>query len=105
VKTARAHAKDRGRPVSDTVAERLTEALDAALIDPGAAQLLRSDQLTSALRHVGLGVVDETGAPAKFAPIKPRAVRSAPAKAPAKHTARPHDPAPDVGQLPYLGLG
>jgi hypothetical protein len=84
VRTARAHAKDRDRAISDSVADRLTETLDAALIDPGAAQLLRSGQLTSALRHVGFGVVDETGAPAKLAPMKPRTVRRAPAKSPAK---------------------
>jgi septal ring factor EnvC (AmiA/AmiB activator) len=89
VRTARERAKDRGRAVSATVADRLTETLDAALIDPGAAQQLRSGQLTSALRHVGFGVVDETGAPVKFAPMKPRTVRRAPAKAPAKQAVRP----------------
>jgi hypothetical protein len=95
VGNARAHAKDRGRTVSDTVADRLTETLDAALIDPGAAQLLRSGQLTSALRHVGFGVVDETGAPAKFAPMEPRTVRRAPAKAQAKRAARTQRPTVD----------
>jgi hypothetical protein len=89
VRTARARANDRDRAISDSVADRLTETLDAALIDPGAAQLLRSGQLTSALRHVGFGVVDETGAPAKLAPMKPRTVRRAPAKAPVKRPARP----------------
>ena len=92
VKTARAEAKSLGRSVTPTVADRLTETLDAALIDPGAAQLLRSGQLTSALRHVGFGVVDETGSPAKLAPMKPRTVRSTPAnkpiKKPANNTAR-----------------
>jgi hypothetical protein len=95
VRSARARAKDRGRAVSATVADRLTETIDAALIDPGAAQLLRSGQLTSALRHVGFGVVDETGAPAKLAPMKPRTVRRAPAKAPAKRAARPQAPTVD----------
>ena len=76
VRTAAAHANSLNRPVSGEVAQRLTETLDAALVDPGAAQLLRTGQLTSALRHVGFGVVDETGAPAKLAPIKPRVVRS-----------------------------
>ena len=92
VKTARAEAKSLGRTVTPTVADRLTETLDAALIDPGAAQLLRSGQLTSALRHVGFGVVDETGSPAQLAPMKPRTVRTTPAKKlikqPAKNTAR-----------------
>jgi hypothetical protein len=95
VRTARERAKDRGRAVSATVADRLTETLDAALIDPGAAQLLRSGQLTSALRHVGFGVVDESGAPARFAPMKPRTVRRAPAKAPAKQAVRPRRPTVD----------
>jgi hypothetical protein len=43
------------------VADRVTETLDAALVDPGTAQLLRTGRLTSALRHVGFGVVDESG--------------------------------------------
>jgi len=85
VKTARDHAATLGHTVSGPVAERLSETLDAALVDPGAAQLLRTGQLTSALRHVGFGVVDETGEPAKLAPIAPRIVRRAPApKTPAK---------------------
>ncbi|MGW7680586.1 hypothetical protein ACWGID_07585 [Kribbella sp. NPDC054772] len=33
-------------------------------------------ELTSALRHVGFGVVDEYGEPAQLAPVKPRVVRS-----------------------------
>jgi hypothetical protein len=92
VKTARVEAKTLGRSVTPTVADRLTETLDAALIDPGAAQLLRSGQLTSALRHVGFGVVDETGSPATLAPMKPRTVRRTPTKKaiknPAKNIAR-----------------
>jgi hypothetical protein len=56
-----------GRRVTAQTAERLTETLDAALVDPGAAQLLRTGQLTSALRHVGFGVVDENGDPAQLA--------------------------------------
>ncbi|MER7245618.1 hypothetical protein [Kribbella sp. NPDC000426] len=43
--------------------ERLAATLDAALVDPGAAQTLRSGRLSSGLRHVGFGVVDEAGAP------------------------------------------
>jgi hypothetical protein len=84
VASARKEAKQLGRTVTPAVADRLTETLDAALIDPGAAQLLRSGQLTSALRHIGFGVVDETGQPAKLAPVRPRAVRSTPAKKAAK---------------------
>ncbi|TCM35261.1 hypothetical protein EV648_1244 [Kribbella sp. VKM Ac-2568] len=92
VTTARGRAKDRGRPVSQSVADRLTETLDAALIDPGAALLVRSGQLTSALRHLGFGVVDETGEPAKFAPMKPKAVRRTPTKRPARQAAPPPPP-------------
>jgi hypothetical protein len=90
VATAKTEARQLGRPITATVADRLTETLDAALIDPGAAQLLRSGQLTSALRHVGFGVVDETGEPAKLAPMKPRTVRnSRPAKKTSTRSARP----------------
>lgn len=77
VKTARAHAEAQGRRISDQVADRLAETLDAALVDPGAAQMLRTGQLTSALRHVGFGVVDESGEPAQLTALKPRVVRSA----------------------------
>ena len=88
VASASAQAKQLGRSVTPAVADRLTETLDAALIDPGAAQLLRSGQLTSALRHVGFGVVDESGEPAKLAPMRPRAVRSTPAKKASKAARR-----------------
>jgi septal ring factor EnvC (AmiA/AmiB activator) len=80
-----------GRTVTAAVAERLTETLDAALVDPGAAQLLRSGRLTSALRHVGFGVVDETGQPAQIPAVvkaaAPRTIRSKPVPA-AKNPAR-----------------
>ncbi|ONI79069.1 hypothetical protein BWI15_00395 [Kribbella sp. ALI-6-A] len=76
VATARDKARAEGRTVTAAVAERLTETLDAALVDPGAAQLLRTGQLTSALCHVGFGVVDESGEPARLVPVKPRVVRS-----------------------------
>jgi hypothetical protein len=84
-----------GRHVTAQTAERLTETLDAALVDPGAAQLLRTGQLTSALRHVGFGVVDENGDPAQLAPMRPRVVRrsqpapKAPTPKPAKRAAAP----------------
>ncbi|WP_405065015.1 hypothetical protein OG558_23975 [Kribbella sp. NBC_01510] len=88
VTTARAQARVQGHAVSAPTEQRLTETLDAAVIDPGAAQLLRTGQLTSALRHVGFGVVDETGDPAQLAPMKPRVVRTSPPKPPRKATAR-----------------
>jgi DNA repair exonuclease SbcCD ATPase subunit len=88
VKTARAHAQELGHPVSEQIAQKFRETLDAALIDPGAAQILRTGHLTSALRHVGFGVVDETGEPAQLAPLKPRVVRSTRPKPLAKRVAR-----------------
>jgi DNA repair exonuclease SbcCD ATPase subunit len=86
VAIAREHARGESRAVTAAVADRLTETLDAALVDPGAAQLLRTGQLTSALRHVGFGVVDESGEPAQLAPVKPRVVRRA-RPAPARKSA------------------
>jgi hypothetical protein len=53
VASAIAEARDLGRTATPAAVDRLTETLDAALIDPGAAQLLRTGQLTSALRHSG----------------------------------------------------
>ncbi|WP_432887956.1 hypothetical protein ACQPYH_06370 [Kribbella sp. CA-245084] len=96
VLAARAQARAQGHTVSTTTEQRLTETLDAVVIDLGAAQLLRTGQLTSALRHVGFGVVDETGEPAELAPVKPRVVRSAPpapATKPTRKTARRRAPA------------
>ncbi|MFD7161176.1 hypothetical protein ACFV9C_41785 [Kribbella sp. NPDC059898] len=73
VQVARSRAASDRRLTGQTV-ERLTETLDAALVDPAAAQLLRSGQLTNALRHVGFGVVDENNNPAPLAPARPRVV-------------------------------
>jgi hypothetical protein len=42
VSSASEEAKQLGKTVTLAVADRLAETLDAALIDPGAAQLLRS---------------------------------------------------------------
>ncbi|TDD19974.1 hypothetical protein E1218_23090 [Kribbella turkmenica] len=72
VATARAEAATTGRVLTPTVAERLAETLDAALVDPSAARLLRSGQLTSALRHIGFGVVDESGEPVTARPQSTR---------------------------------
>jgi hypothetical protein len=95
-------ARDRaagGWRVTPQTAERLTETLDAALVDPGAAQLLRSGQLTSALRHVGFGVVDENGDPAQLAPVRPRVVRrSQPARKAPSRTAGKRSAPPNAGR-------
>jgi hypothetical protein len=94
VRTARERAAS-GRRITAQTTERLIETLDAALVDPGASQLLRTGQLTSALRHVGFGVVDENGDPAELAAIRPRVVRRSepPRKAqPATTTSRRGQP-------------
>ena len=70
VATARTEVATMGRVVTPTVSERLAETLDAALVDPAAAKLLRTGQLTSALRHIGFGVVDERGEPVTVRPLK-----------------------------------
>ncbi len=72
---AKAEASTMGRAVTNTVAERLAETLDSALVDPDAAKLLRTGQLTSALRHIGFGVVDERGEPVTAEP--PRVAKAA----------------------------
>ncbi|MEU4605592.1 hypothetical protein AB0F43_21635 [Kribbella sp. NPDC023972] len=88
VATARTEAAAMGRAVTPTVAERLAETLDAALVDPGAAKLLRTGQLTSGLRHIGFGVVDERGEPVTVRPLKvAKAPRTPRAKTPAKKAA------------------
>ncbi len=61
-----------GRKISADVGQKLRETLDAALVDPAAAQAVRSGQLTSALRHVGFGVVDESGEPSNVFQLAPR---------------------------------
>lgn len=87
VRTARERAAG-GRRVTAQTSERLVETLDAALVDPGAAQLLRTGQLTSGLRHVGFGVVDESGDPAQLVAVRPRVVRrSSPRNAASARTA------------------
>lgn len=88
VDTAKTDAARTGRVITNAVAERLAETLDAALVDPGAAQLLRSGRLTSALRHVGFGVVDENGDPAAVPSIPTTAAaRDSAAKIPARKPA------------------
>ncbi|GAB2635242.1 hypothetical protein [Kribbella swartbergensis] len=85
VAVAAADAAANGRVVTPVAAERLTETLDAALVDPRAAQLLRTGRLSSAMRHVGFGVVDESGEPAAVQPLKKAAKVAQPtqrAKAP-----------------------
>ena len=56
-------AADQGQKVSADVGQKLRETFDAALVDPAAGEAVREGRLSSALRHVGFGVVDESGEP------------------------------------------
>jgi hypothetical protein len=94
VKQAVALAKGADRKVSADVAQKLRETLDVALVDPAAAQAVRSGQLTSALRHVGFGVVDESGEPSNVVLLAPRrSVRGATTKKAAAKKAAAKDEA------------
>ncbi|MFF0271606.1 hypothetical protein [Kribbella sp. NPDC004536] len=62
-------AGDEGQKLSPDVATKLRETLDAALIDPAAGDAVREGRLSSALRHVGFGVVDENGEPSNVTPL------------------------------------
>lgn len=62
-------AGDEGQKVSADVGQKLRETLDAALIDPAAGDAVREGRLSSALRHVGFGVVDENGEPSNVTPL------------------------------------
>jgi hypothetical protein len=69
VKSASELAGDRGQKVSADVSQKLRETLDAALVDPAAGDAVREGRLSSALRHVGFGVVDENGEPTNVTPL------------------------------------
>ena len=62
-------AGDEGQKVSADVGQKLRETLDAALVDPAAGDAVREGRLSSALRHVGFGVVDENGEPSNVTPL------------------------------------
>ena len=84
--TARERAAGGKRVTAQTV-QRLIETLDAAVADSGAAQLLRTGQLTSGLWHVGFGIVDESGDLAQLAAARPRVVRRSPPRKPSINSA------------------
>ncbi|MGC4940264.1 hypothetical protein [Kribbella sp. DT2] len=63
VKAANKLADEHSQKVSADVGQKLRETLDAALVDPAAGDAVREARLSSALRHVGFGVVDENGEP------------------------------------------
>jgi chromosome segregation ATPase len=77
-------ANDRGHRVSRAIREEMEGTLEAALADPGAAEALRSGQLTASLRYTGLGSVDISGAVA--APRRAGASTPKPPKAASRST-------------------
>ena len=89
VHVARADATANGRVVTDPAVQRLAETLDAALVDPEAAQLLRTGRLNSAMHHVGFGVVDESGEPAVIQPLEKAVAVKAASRAKAPHRETP----------------
>lgn len=62
-------SEQQGQKVSADVGQKLRETLDAALVDPAAGDAVREGRLSSALRHVGFGVVDESGEPTNVTPL------------------------------------
>ena len=68
-KSAARLSEREGQKVSADVGQKLRETLDAALVDPAAGEAVREGRLTSALRHVGFGVVDESGEPSNVRPL------------------------------------
>jgi hypothetical protein len=68
-KSAAKLAGAQGQKLSADVTQKLRETLDAALVDPAAGDAVREGRLSSALRHVGFGVVDESGEPSNVTPL------------------------------------
>jgi len=68
-KSAAGLAEREGQKVSADVAQKLRETLDAGLVDPAAGEAVREARLSSAFRHVGFGVVDESGEPSNVTPL------------------------------------
>jgi hypothetical protein len=68
-KSASKLAGAQGQKLSADVTQKLRETLDAALVDPAAGDAVREGRLSSALRHVGFGVVDESGEPSNVTPL------------------------------------
>ena len=75
VRQARRLAADAGQPVSEDVARGLEETLNAALADPGQAELLLQGRLSVQLKHSGYGPADGSSSAAgkpSAAPAKPK---------------------------------
>jgi uncharacterized coiled-coil protein SlyX len=68
-KAAKSLAEDKGQQISADVGQKLRETLDAAMVDPAVGEAVREARISSALRHVGFGVVDESGEPSNVTPL------------------------------------
>jgi hypothetical protein len=93
---AAALGRERGRPVSSSVADQVEETLRAAMADPGAGEALLSGRLTSSMSYSGLGTtvprpdlrLVRPPAPERPAPQRPAArPRNTPATSSAKPSA------------------
>jgi hypothetical protein len=97
-KSATELAEREGQKVSADVAQKLRETLDAALVDPAAGEAVQEGRLSSALRHVGFGVVDESGEPSNVTPLTDERRQRAQERRRAK-TAKP-EPEPEETESP-----
>lgn len=88
-KSAAGLAEREGQKVSADVAQKLRETLDAGLVDPAAGEAVREGRLSSALRHVGFGVVDETGEPSNVTALTDERRQRAQDRRRAKSAAEP----------------
>jgi uncharacterized coiled-coil protein SlyX len=68
-KAAKSLAEGAGQKISADVGQKLRETLDAAMVDPAVGEAVRDARISSALRHVGFGVVDESGEPSNVTPL------------------------------------
>jgi hypothetical protein len=90
---AAALGRERGRPVSSSVADQVEETLRAAMADPGAGEALLSGRLTSSMSYSGLGTTSYSGLGATVPRPDLRLVRPpAPERpAPQRPAARPRN--------------
>ncbi|WP_020387789.1 hypothetical protein [Kribbella catacumbae] len=94
-KSAAKLADREGQKVSADVGQKLRETLDAALVDPAAGVAVQEARLSSALRHVGFGVVDESGEPSTVTPLTDERRQRAQERRRAKGTAAVAEPSPE----------
>ena len=77
VRQARRLAADAGQPVSEDVARGLEETLNAALADPGQAELLLQGRLSVQLKHSGYGPAEGPSPAAGKPPAAPAKAKKA----------------------------